>query len=175
MALLNTVQSNIVDEKVKHLYQPEFPLKMDNLHGPYRPITNLETSLAKDFENLLLTSPGEWPMNPDIGVGIKRYLFENYDSPELTRLRPRIEQQIQRYLPNLQLVEVKFVAPDQDKDNNRVKIQIAFAILGSFLWTVQAVLDHLNQVKFEDLSRQVSSLGGLGPRTRSLASSIQNI
>ena len=69
------------------LWHPRFPLKYSDNFGPYEPITNIYESLNRDFINLVLTHPGEWPMNPDLGIGIKQYLFEQYDSPKLDELR----------------------------------------------------------------------------------------
>ena len=63
----------------------------------YKMITSLEMSIQKDFENLLLTSQGEWPMNPEIGVGLRELLFENHNSPEITGLESKIRDQVRRF------------------------------------------------------------------------------
>ena len=48
------------------------------------PILSKEESLRQDFKFLILTqSQSEWPMNPDLGVGLRRYLFENYSADSL--------------------------------------------------------------------------------------------
>ena len=122
-------------------YQPRFPLVYDSIYGPYAPITDLESSLQRDFLNLMLTSPGEWPMNPDLGVGLRRYLFENYDSSKFTELRPSIIKQVDKYLPNVQVQNVDISSNDTDRDNNRVFITISYTILGNRYMSTKFALD----------------------------------
>ena len=55
---------------------PELPLSRDEKHGVYSLIVSYREEVKQNFKNLLLTSPGERMMNPDFGVGMRRYLFE---------------------------------------------------------------------------------------------------
>ena len=81
MSLFSSVNGSLRDRLFRKQYQPLFPLKYDSVYGPYKPLTSLQESLHQNFVNLLLTSPGEWPMNPDLGVGLRHYLFEMSNSP----------------------------------------------------------------------------------------------
>jgi phage baseplate assembly protein W len=124
-----------VEEVVKQQYQPLFPLVYDNAFGPYQPITSLEESIQKDFEYLLLTNPGEWPMRPDLGIGIKRYLFENYNSPELGKIQERVQSQLAKYLPfpYVQLISVNFNATPEDQDQGFITLNIRYSILSNLI------------------------------------------
>ena len=56
-------------------YSPKLPLLINGSNG----YENNQTVLADIQQNLkmvLLTSPGERIMDPNFGVGMKRYLFE---------------------------------------------------------------------------------------------------
>ena len=129
-------QSGITESSKTKLWQPKFPLKYSKNFGPYEPITDVYESLNRDFINLVLTSPGEWPMNPDLGVGIKQYLFEQYNSPKLGELKPSIIRQLERYLPRVRLVDLEFNSTDQEKDEHYLKIVLKYSILGnSFIGT----------------------------------------
>jgi phage baseplate assembly protein W len=110
-------------------YQPQFPLRYDPVFGPYQPIVSEQESLQKDFEILLLTNPGEWPMNPELGIGLKHYLFENYDSSKLQGLKPRIQNQLMRFLPTVQILSVNWNASDHEKDEGFVTIILSYSIL----------------------------------------------
>ena len=71
-------------------------------------------------------------MEPSLGVGLKRYLFEDYESPELRKLQERIESQIERFANgNIRLLSVDFSPSNEEKDNNYIKIIIRYRVLGS--------------------------------------------
>ena len=133
--------------QVKEQYQPSFPLEYDSVYGPYKPITSLEESLHRNFINILLTSPGEWPMNPDLGVGLKRYLFENYGSPMISQLKPNIIKQVDRYLPNVKILDVTVEATDEQKNLGQVFITIKYLILGSYYIGERYSLDNQHRVQ----------------------------
>ena len=133
-----------LDKKEKILYQPEFPLVYDGIHGPYRPITNVVTSLQADFLNLLQTSPGEWPFEPDLGVGLKHYLFEFQGSEKLLELQPVINDQISKYLPQIELLDLQFIASDQEIDESFTVLKLTYSILNSELVELIAKLDKLS-------------------------------
>ena len=108
--------------------QPDWPLRLDYSEGPYLPITSLIASLRRDFENLLRTNPGEWPNIPDMGVGIERYLFENYSSLDVGEIRQSVVNQLRKYLPSIKLVDLKLISSPDDQDSNFAKISITYII-----------------------------------------------
>ena len=129
MTFLNKTIFDDESRIVKEKWQPKFPLKYSGVYGPYEPITQLEESLQKNFENLLMTSPGEWPMNPDLGVGLRRYLFERHGSPMLVGLQSAIQRQLDKYLPHIDILSVDTDATEDEKDNNFAKITIRYSIM----------------------------------------------
>jgi len=136
MTLLNSIGSKKNLKKIREIrYQPDFPLVYDETHGPYRMITSLEMSIQKDFENLLLTSPGEWPMNPEIGVGLRELLFENHGSSLVTGLESKIRRQVERFLPSVEIYKVDLTTTAQEKDENLLKIKLIYSILGGTVVT----------------------------------------
>lgn len=116
-------------EKVKQ-YQPKYPLSISESFGPYEPILDSIESLNQDFVLLLLTEPGEWPMNPDLGIGMKKYLFESYNSSSIQSVRAKIQSQLTKYLPRIDLLAADFVSNDQLRDENTAILKIRYAILG---------------------------------------------
>jgi len=108
--------------------QPKWPLQIDGLHGPYASVTSAAQSLKQDFVFLLQTIPGEWPMNPDLGVGIETYLFENYESLELANVRSNIDTQLKKYLSNIKLVDAKFINTSENQDDSITTLQISYVI-----------------------------------------------
>tara|TARA_Y100000114_G_scaffold156702_1_gene184848 strand:+ start:3410 stop:3940 length:531 start_codon:yes stop_codon:yes gene_type:complete len=131
MSILNDSISKRAQSIIKIQQQPDFPLRYDFRYGPYTPITSVEESYKKNFINLLLTSPGEWPMNPEIGIGLKHYLFENPDSEKLQSLEPTIRNQLRKFLPQISLANLDFDYNDKDLQENRLRIVLSYIILGS--------------------------------------------
>ena len=142
----NHFMPNQTEQVVKKQYQPLFPLVYDELYGPYKPVTSLEESIQKDFEYLLLTNPGEWPMNPDLGIGVKRYLFENYNSPELGKIQERIQNQLAKYLPfpYVSLISVNFDSTPEDKDQGFITLKIRYSILSSLVNLITVTKDAIS-------------------------------
>ena len=54
----------------------KLPLARDSSDG-FGMIKNFKTMIKQNFKMLLLTNPGERVMEPDFGVGRKKFLFEN--------------------------------------------------------------------------------------------------
>jgi len=131
MSLLNDVSSRINGKGIKIQQQPNFPLQYSRIYGPYEPITSIEKSYQKNFINLLLTNPGEWPMNPELGIGIRKYIFELENSEEFSKLQPRIIEQLRRFLPRIELHDLIVDRSEELLQNNKVRIVINYVILRS--------------------------------------------
>ena len=54
--------------------------------------------------NLLLTDPGERLMQPDFGIGIRRYLFEQ--TIDKTTIKNKITDGVQSHLPEIEIVDL---------------------------------------------------------------------
>lgn len=152
-----TGRSRIKKSKVR--YQPVFPLDYDGNSGPYRSTTTLEESLQRDFEILLLTYPGSWPMKPDMGIGLTTYLFETYNTDKISNLQVKIRSQLANFLPSVQLIKVELLSTEDQKDENFINIRIIYSILGKTIAssiTNQDSFGNLN-VRPEYLDKNTSS------------------
>ena len=113
------------------MYLPRYPLKFSEINGPYDSIRELKDTVKQNVMTLLNVSPGEWPGNPELGVGVRRFLFSNYPSPELDAVHKKIKDQFARYLPFL---DVKSELVDKDEygnsliDANEIKLVIRYNI-----------------------------------------------
>ena len=64
----------------------------------------LKEQVKSNLINVLLTKPGERVMEPDFGVGLKFYLFEQ--NINLDNLKDKINDQINIYVPEISLSDV---------------------------------------------------------------------
>jgi phage baseplate assembly protein W len=108
---------------------PKLPLFRDEVNGSYSLIYSFAEEMKQNFKNLLLTSPGERMMNPDFGVGVRNFLFLPRQQIT-TELRQRIEGQVSRYMPFIQIKKIQFNRGVDDNladDLNVLSISIEYA------------------------------------------------
>jgi len=104
---------------------PKLPLTLDSGDG-YTSIKTLKTLIKQNFKMLILTNPGERVMDPEFGVGIKLFLFENFQSDVYARIDSRIKDQTQRYLPVIEITSIEFGVAEIE--NNSLGLRIEYII-----------------------------------------------
>ena len=60
-------------------YSPKLPLTLNPING-FENNQTVPSVVLQNLKMIILTSPGERIMDPNFGVGIKQYLFEQNDS-----------------------------------------------------------------------------------------------
>ena len=91
-------------------FSPKLPLTLDPDDG-YTLNKTLKEVARQNFKMLALTNPGERIMDPEFGVGILAYLFENNSPATHGQIDARIREQASKYLPNIQVVDIAFNSP----------------------------------------------------------------
>lgn len=104
-------------------YSPKFPLFFST-DGGYASNTSIKEVVKQNFKNMVLTSPGERIMNPDFGVGIRNFLFEQNSERTRQIIRDRINQQIDRYMPFIELQDYEVESQD-----NELYVRIRYFIM----------------------------------------------
>jgi len=110
-------------------YSPVLPLQLDPTNG----FQNNQTIIAVVMQNLkmlVLTSPGERVMDPNFGVGMRRFLFEQNNIEAHSQISVRIRRQVLDYMPFVEIVDIKF-GTEQDNENiraNSLQVSIEFFI-----------------------------------------------
>jgi len=97
-------------------FTPKIPLIPSSVDGFYALTQNLRENTKQSLKMLVLTSPGERIMDPLFGVGAREYLFENLTDGLYRTFKARLNDQVARYLPIVDIIEVRFV----DKEKNIV-------------------------------------------------------
>lgn len=89
-----------------------------------------EEQTISNFINLLLTRPGERFMQPNFGVGLYFYVFEQNVDSLRTILEDRIREQASYWLPYVIINYIR-VSTYNNKlgDENSVNIEISFKVL----------------------------------------------
>ena len=119
----------MVEVTIMSNYSPKLPLQLDGSNGYENNQTILEV-IQQNLKMILLTSPGERIMDPNFGVGMKRFLFEQNNSSTYSIIRARIKRQVQQYMGFLQIHDILF-STEENNDNitaNELLVTIKFSI-----------------------------------------------
>jgi len=104
---------------------PKLPLTLDSGDG-YTSIKSLKVLIKQNFKMLILTNPGERVMEPEFGVGIRQYLFENFQSDVYTRIDQKIREQARTYLPVVSIRSIEFGR--RGIEDNTLAIRLEYSI-----------------------------------------------
>ena len=96
---------------------PKLPLVMDYSDGYALNKTYVEV-VKQNLNNLLLTVPGERIMDPDFGVGIKRFLFEMDNDITRSEISGKIYEQGGKYIPFIEITDIVFKSQREDININ---------------------------------------------------------
>ena len=108
-------------------YSPVVPIERDDETG-FAMNSTIQTLLKQNFKMLLLTSPGERVMHPEFGVGIKSYLFEQFDDSTYSKIESRIRDQTTIYLPAIIINNIHFAFNSENMNKNQLGISISYFI-----------------------------------------------
>ena len=88
-------------------FSPKLPLTR-GLDDGYTLNKDLKEVAKQNFKMLVLTNPGERMMDPEFGVGVLAYLFENNSPSTQGKIEARIRQQVNKYLPYIIVEQISF-------------------------------------------------------------------
>ena len=107
---------------------PALPLRTDEVDG-HRLIKTYEDLALQNLKMLVLTNPGERMMDPDFGVGLRKYLFEQNDILTYGQIEGKIRNQVLIYLPYIEIYTINFIRPkDIENAFNVVSINIEYSV-----------------------------------------------
>jgi len=111
----------------KNFLTPALPLK-ESGELDFQHVDEYGDLVRQNFKNLLLTIPGERIMDPDFGVGIQRFLFENGIQAS-SEIKSETARKASKYMPFLNLQNV-LVAPGEEQNSLTVRIFYSVPSLG---------------------------------------------
>lgn len=110
---------------------PVLPISRDERFG-VASHTSILNNAKQNLKNLILTNPGE-RIDPNYGVGIKRFLFENITDSTLDTISNTIFSQVAKYLSSVRISNMT-VQPSNLSENG-ITINITFSVAGSGVTT----------------------------------------
>jgi len=110
-------------------YAPSLPLTQSPSDG-FDNLQELRAVVLQNLKMVVLTAPGERIMDPEFGVGLRNYLFEQNSAATYSRIKTRISRQAETYLPYIDILDVEFLFEGDNKilASNSLLIKIKFFI-----------------------------------------------
>ena len=107
------------------------PLTVSEVFGAYNLNTNFAQLATQNLKMLLLTNPGERIMNPQFGVGIRRFFFEANDHSTYNQITERIFSQVGTYMKFLRVDDISYnyVEDNPDLYPHVVAITLQYTII----------------------------------------------
>jgi hypothetical protein len=104
---------------------PKLPLTFDNGAIDSFEDNEIKELIKQNVKMIILTNPGERIMMPAFGVGLLQYLFDQSTSTSYIGLEMIIKNQLNRYIPSINLTSVSVTAGN---DEQRLNVFIAYDI-----------------------------------------------
>lgn len=104
---------------------PKLPIEIvDNTIDSYTP-DELKELIKQNVKMVLLTYPGERIMQPDFGVGMPRFLFDQVGTGIYAELQSVIRTQLGRYIPSINLLSV---SAQPGTDDHKLNVSVSYEI-----------------------------------------------
>ena len=87
---------------------PRLPLAANNRFG-FDMLVTIRQAVKQNFKCLILTAPGERIMDPQFGVGLRKYIFQNHGPEVEKNIKVNIRQQTKKYMPFVNIVDATIV------------------------------------------------------------------
>lgn len=119
--------------------QQIFPIDLDNsaavgislpFNGPAVFKSNYQTKDAIKYNliNFFLTNPGERPLNPNFGGGLRDFIFEQISNDNIDFLLEDVSSKVGEYFPNVQIEDLNVL---RNEDNNQITINFTYRIVNN--------------------------------------------
>ena len=118
-------------QSVNNSPRDNFLYKDISLYFTRNPVTSDVTTVTdiqdikRAVRHIVLLNPGEKPFHPEIGTGVRAALFQNFTAPIKALLSSRIQEQLRKYEPRVEVTNVSF---NDNLDNNELSCKIEFNV-----------------------------------------------
>jgi phage baseplate assembly protein W len=93
--------------------------------GVFQTTYTTQQAIKNNLINYLLTGPGERYLNPNFGLGLQKYLFEQLTSNTETSIEEDIQTAVREYFPSITIQNLTIT---QNPDTYQIYIQLTYVI-----------------------------------------------
>ena len=133
MAIKDTSKKPFIEDRDNNVFIGiDLPFrKSDGIEGWFASTTTTIESVKNNIRNLLSTHKGERYMQPNIGLNLRKFLFEQFTDELRLQIENDILDTLDFWLPFIQVKDLKVEmssATAGDVNNNKLIISVVFNI-----------------------------------------------
>ena len=84
-----------------------------------------QEAIKMNLLNFFLTNPGERPLQPGFGGGLRNFIFEQITDGNLDFLKTRIDNKLKFYFPNINIQDLKIL---EQSNNNLINVVLTYKV-----------------------------------------------
>jgi len=96
--------------------------------GVFRPNYTTKEATKNNLINYFLTNPGERPLNPTFGGGLRAFIFEQIVDDNLNFLKEEIEEKMKLFFPNIKINNLEIL---NQPNNNEISVSLNYNIINT--------------------------------------------
>jgi uncharacterized protein len=93
--------------------------------GVFKSNYTTATAIKNNLINYFLTNPGERPLNPTFGGGLRAFIFEQITTNNLDFLEERISNDLGLFFPNIIIGNLEIL---KQEDNNTITVELTYSV-----------------------------------------------
>jgi phage baseplate assembly protein W len=130
MAILNNRTKQFVEDKDTRISVGiDFPFaRVPNEDGYFKTTKTTIESIKNNIKLLLQTQQGERVFQPRLGMGLRKFVFEQMNENTQVEIENNIVDVFQTWLPFVDLKQIDIDIDSENQDRNKIKIDITFAL-----------------------------------------------
>ena len=99
-----------------------------NAPGVFRPNYTTKAAIKNNLINYFLTNPGERPLNPNFGGGLRAFVFEQIVDDNLNFLKERISSNLSIFFSNIKIINLEILKQEND---NTITISLTYKVINT--------------------------------------------
>ena len=94
----------------------------------FRPNYTTKDAIKNNLINYFLTNPGERPLNPLFGGGLRSFIFEQITTDNLDFLEERISNDLNNFFPNVVVGNLEIL---RQEDTNTITVKLTYNVINT--------------------------------------------
>ena len=107
----------------------DFPIaRVPNQDGYFKTTKTTIDAIKNNIKLLLKTEQGERVFQPNLGMNLKRFVFEQITEDTRVQIENNIVDVFETWLPFVELNNIEINTDAENQEHNKIKINITFSI-----------------------------------------------
>ena len=93
--------------------------------GVFKSNYTTAAAIKNNLINYFLTNPGERPLNPNFGGGLRSFIFEQIQDDNLDFLKQSIQSNLNNFFPTINILDLNIL---KNIDNNNISVSLDYSV-----------------------------------------------